>query len=226
MAVVQPGGISERGISGGPISAGGPSSSVSVSIAIAGVHGTSHIGALDFPGGHITGVQGTSHAGAMGSEAGAFFIVGVQAISRAGLMLVTSGPNTGTGTITGVQATSHAGAVSKAVQPHLTGVQAVSQIGQPTVLIFKGGFRMSALSVITIPSMESDSSVSMRVSFDKGASFGNARLQSMGATGEYYTNLQWRRLGYGRSIVVSLDWSSPRPCALANLYIQTQTEAT
>lgn len=205
-----------------------PPAPVDINIAITGVQGTSGIGTVvgGVPGGHITGVQGTGTAHALGAQSSAFTIIGVQGTAIVGNLLVTSGPNFGTGTITGVQAISHAGAISKQLGPQLTGVQAISQIGQPTVLIFKAGFRMSSLSVISIPSMESDSSVSMRVSFDKGASWGNARLQSMGKTGEYYTNLQWRRLGYGRSIVVSLDWSSPRPCALANLYIQTTTENT
>lgn len=220
--------ISQGSISGLPISGYLPAL-VPVEANITGVQGTSGIGTLTVstPGSiTLTGVQGTSHAAPIGAEASFPAITGVQAFSVIGNLLVTTGPNSGTGIITGVQGVSHAGLVSKAIQPHLAGVQAVSHIGLPTVLIFQAGFSMSNLSVITIPSMESDSSVSMRVSFDKGATFGNARLQSMGATGEYWKNLQWRRLGYGRSIVVSLDWSSPRPTALANLYIQTIPEAT
>lgn len=207
MAVVQPGPISNGAVSSGPISSGGGTSGVNASA-------------------NITGVQATSGVGTLGSQASAFSIVGVQGISQAGNLLTQSGPNTGTGVLTGVQGLSHAGTVSKTIAPQLIGVQAIGQAGQPTVLIFAAGFSMSDLTVITIPSMESDTSVSMRVSFDKGATFGNARLQSMGQTGQYYTNLQWRRLGYGRSIVVSLDWSSPRPTALANLYIQTSIEET
>lgn len=205
-----------------------PPAPVDGSGTIIGVQGTSNAGTLEgrVPGGHISGVQGTSQAGTIGSVSGAFAFIGVQGRSFAGNMLVRSGPNTGTGILTGVQGVSHAGLISKDVGPYLTGVQAISHAGQPTVLIFIPGFNMTNLSVVSIPSMLTDTSATLRVSYDKGASFGTAQLQSMGGTGQYYTNLQWRRLGYGRSIVIELTWTVPRPTALANLFMQTDTENT
>lgn len=201
---------------------------VDPTIHITGVQANAQVGTLTAPspGTGILGVGATAGIGTMATEASAFGLVGVQATAGISALLVTSGPNTGAGSITGVAASAQIGSLVPKVQKGLTGVGASAQVGIVRVLIFKTGFHMTDLEVVTIPSMETDASVSMRVSFDKGATFGNARLESMGATGEYYTNMQWLRLGYGRSILVELAWSSPRPTAIANLFCITDIEET
>jgi hypothetical protein len=54
---------------------------------------------------------------------------------------------------------------------------------------------------------------------DRGHSYGNPVGQSMGATGEYRTSLQWQRLGYARDRVFRIFWSVPTRTALQGAWI-------
>lgn len=56
--------------------------------------------------------------------------------------------------------------------------------------------------------------IGLRVSFDKGKSFGNFVLQSTGMLGEYATEPKWAPLGIGRFPVLELNYSFAAPAAL------------
>ena len=62
--------------------------------------------------------------------------------------------------------------------------------------------------------------VSLRWSDTKGASWGNKLEQSLGSSGQYLTNIQWRRLGMARDRVFELSWSMNGPTALNGAYVE------
>jgi hypothetical protein len=61
--------------------------------------------------------------------------------------------------------------------------------------------------------------VSLRYSDTRGATWGNPLLQSMGATGQYLTDIQWNRLGMARDRVFELFWSTDNKTALNGAWI-------
>ncbi len=61
--------------------------------------------------------------------------------------------------------------------------------------------------------------VYLRVSYNKGASFGPKLPQKAGATGEFLTVPSWRRIGLGRDIVFELEWSFAAKTALNGAFI-------
>lgn len=62
--------------------------------------------------------------------------------------------------------------------------------------------------------------ISLRWSDNKGFSYGNRVMQSMGATGQYITSPQWNRLGMGRDRVFELSWSVNADTALSGCFIR------
>lgn len=68
--------------------------------------------------------------------------------------------------------------------------------------------------------------VSLRWSDDRGNTYGNAVEQSLGAGGQYLTNMQWRRLGLARDRVFELSWSAATKTALNGAFIEIQKLAT
>lgn len=61
--------------------------------------------------------------------------------------------------------------------------------------------------------------VFLRWSDDGGKTFGNAMAQSLGALGQWKTDIQWNRLGMGRDRVFELSWSVPAKTALNGAYL-------
>lgn len=61
--------------------------------------------------------------------------------------------------------------------------------------------------------------VSLSWSDDAGRSYGNPVEQSLGATGEYQTSVQWNRLGMARDRVYKLSWSAPMKTSLQGVYL-------
>lgn len=59
-----------------------------------------------------------------------------------------------------------------------------------------------------------DPQISLSWSDDKGKTYGNPVMQSMGKIGEYLTNPQWSRLGMARDRVFKLSWSTTNKTAL------------
>lgn len=68
--------------------------------------------------------------------------------------------------------------------------------------------------------------VSLRWSDDRGRTYGNKLEQSLGAIGQYLTNISWNRLGMGRGRVWELSWSVPGPTALNGCYIEVEPAAS
>jgi hypothetical protein len=68
--------------------------------------------------------------------------------------------------------------------------------------------------------------VSLAWSDDRGHSFGSPVLKNLGASGEYLTSLQWRRLGMGRDRVFQLQWSSPNRTVLQGAWIDAAPAAS
>lgn len=68
--------------------------------------------------------------------------------------------------------------------------------------------------------------VYLRWSDTKGKSWNNYLPQTLGATGEYYSQLQWQRLGYARDRVFELMWSADTKTALNGAFIDIQSSAT
>ncbi len=61
--------------------------------------------------------------------------------------------------------------------------------------------------------------VSLRWSDDRGVTYNNYLQQSLGAQGQYLTNLQWRRLGMARGRVYELSWSANGETALNGAWV-------
>lgn len=68
--------------------------------------------------------------------------------------------------------------------------------------------------------------ISLRFSDTRGASWGTKIEQSLGATGQYYTSVQFNRLGMARDRVFELSWSAPCMTALNGAFIQKNTAIT
>ena len=62
--------------------------------------------------------------------------------------------------------------------------------------------------------------VTLRYSDTRGASWGNPITQSLGAAGQYLTQVQFQRLGLARDRVFELSWSIPAKTALNGAFIQ------
>lgn len=86
--------------------------------------------------------------------------------------------------------------------------------GSPWSLGFNPGFGPQTL---TEPPL-----ISLRVSRDRGASFGNAVMVPMGAGGLYQTRPTWNRLGYMTDGVFELSWSTPMKTALNGAFITVE----
>lgn len=62
----------------------------------------------------------------------------------------------------------------------------------------------------------------LRWSDDRGATWGNGVMRSMGASGEYIVSMQWLRLGLARDRVFELSWSEPVKTALQGAFITSK----
>lgn len=67
--------------------------------------------------------------------------------------------------------------------------------------------------------------VFLRVSLDRGGSFGNPVQGDFGAAGDYGQFPFWRNLGYARDFVFELSWSEPIPTALNGGFWEGDAEA-
>ena len=76
---------------------------------------------------------------------------------------------------------------------------------------------------VAIPAV-GDTEVWLDWSDDRGVSFGNPVLQSLGLTGEYRTSVQFQRLGMARDRVFRLTWNSNH--ALQGAFVEAQAAAS
>lgn len=95
-----------------------------------------------------------------------------------------------------------------------TGTTNVPTAENPWSMGFSPGFGPQTM---TVPPQ-----MSLRVSRDRGESYGNAIMQPMGAAGRYRTVPTWNRLGYGRDIVLEMSWSTPMKTALQGVWLDME----
>jgi hypothetical protein len=107
----------------------------------------------------------------------------------------------------------------------LIGQQINSSLGQLTIHTSATGLRMGNIVVRGgLPEMNND--VSLRISYDRGKTFSSPQVQSLGETGQYLTNLSFRRLGIGRDIIVEVSWTSADNEILTGMYLVTNPAGT
>lgn len=81
------------------------------------------------------------------------------------------------------------------------------------------------MEVGTVPD-DSDPQVSLSWSDDKGVSYGNPVMQSMGKLGDYLTTISWNRLGQARDRVFKLSWSTANKTALNGGFVDRTAART
>lgn len=64
--------------------------------------------------------------------------------------------------------------------------------------------------------------VSLRISRDRGYSFGNPVMKPMGAQGQYKTRPTWYHCGYANDFIFELFWSTPMKTALNGAFIDAE----
>lgn len=64
--------------------------------------------------------------------------------------------------------------------------------------------------------------ISLRVSRDRGGSWGNPLIRPMGAAGEYLTRPTWNRLGYSTDAVLELSWTSSDKTSLNGVFVSPE----
>ena len=72
----------------------------------------------------------------------------------------------------------------------------------------------------------SDPQVSLSWSDDKGVSYGNPVMQSMGQTGKFLTTISWNRLGQARDRIYKLSWAANCKTALNGGFIDSKAAKT
>lgn len=85
---------------------------------------------------------------------------------------------------------------------------------------------LADMEVGEIVDPEASPMINLRWSDDRGKTYGNYIQQSLGKTGEYLTNPQWRRLGIARDRVFELSWSADTKTALQGVFLTTTPSAT
>lgn len=105
-----------------------------------------------------------------------------------------------------------------------TSILRVAVILEPTG--FGTNFQMSDLTVKQPIRSNGDDQITLRWSDDMGANWSDGLIQTLGGTGEYDTNIQFRRLGYGRYRVFEITWTGEIATALTNIWLDTDTAGT
>jgi hypothetical protein len=67
--------------------------------------------------------------------------------------------------------------------------------------------------------------VTMRFSDNRGNSFKNGRMKSLGATGEFNRIMKWDRCGMARDAVFELEWAVLGKTALNGCYLSPPPES-
>ncbi len=71
-----------------------------------------------------------------------------------------------------------------------------------------------------LPPADLDPTVYLSWSDDRGRTFSDPVGASLGAVGEYLTQVQWRRLGMGRDRVFAVEWSASVATALQGAWVE------
>lgn len=73
---------------------------------------------------------------------------------------------------------------------------------------------------------DSDPPVSLSWSDNKGVSYGNPVMQSMGKLGDFLATISWNRLGQARDRIFKLSWSTPNVTSLNGGFIERKKART
>ena len=73
---------------------------------------------------------------------------------------------------------------------------------------------------------DTDPAVSLSWSDDKGVTYGNPVMQTMGKIGDYLATISWNRLGQARDRIFKLSWSTPNKTALNGGFIERKKART
>lgn len=68
--------------------------------------------------------------------------------------------------------------------------------------------------------------VNLRISRNRGQSYGNYMQRSMGAAGQYNVFPQWRNQGMARDTVIEFSWSTPALTALNGAFVEVEESET
>ena len=82
------------------------------------------------------------------------------------------------------------------------------------------------IQVGTTDDQELDPQISLSWSDNKGVSYGNPVMQSMGKTGDFLNTATWNRLGQARDRIFKLSWSEPIKTALNGGFIERKKART
>lgn len=77
-----------------------------------------------------------------------------------------------------------------------------------------------------LPDDSADPEIRLRWSDDRGRSWGNWVVGTLGKVGEYLTSIQYQRLGYARDRVFELSWSAPVKTALNGAWVDVSRSRT
>jgi hypothetical protein len=87
-------------------------------------------------------------------------------------------------------------------------------------ILSDGGGIFGLLSGPVIP--DTSPQIYLRWSDDNGATWSNPVANTMGATGQYLTSVQWQRLGTGRNRIFELVWAEPVKTALQGAFVTSR----
>lgn len=191
------GAFSKLAFSSDPVNAAPPSGNTSIS----GVSASFGIGNIGF---------GPTPRAVVGQQAGF-------GVPLSLLVIVT--PNQTPISVGNVETKFHIGRPNVAIGATLIGTQATFGINAPNVLIYHDGFSMDFLNCTTLKQPPTDTDISLRWSDTAGASWSNTILQTLGAEGQYLTNIQFLRLGMARNRIFEVRWTGPIRTALTGVFI-------
>lgn len=174
----------------------------------------------------ILGVQSDTGIGMLASGR-ASTLTGVQAAAGIGQVLVTVTQNLANIVLIGTESDTGVGSVATEVGAVITGVQGTGQVGNIIAFPSAGGLSLTDLTCDVFPVATDDYRVTLRWSDTDGNSWSDSAQRSIGTTGQYLTNPQWRRLGMSRrGRVFELEWSAPQPTALLGATVSYEDAST
>jgi len=85
-----------------------------------------------------------------------------------------------------------------------------------------GTTELMFLDPYPLPQLTDERIINLRLSSNRGQSFGTPIPRTMGQQGEFLTDIQWRKLGIARDRVYELFWTSTQITALNGAYVEEQ----
>lgn len=176
---------------------------------------------------NIFGVASTPATGTLGPAHSPSPLTGVQSTAGIGQPLVRVTTNLADILLTGVESDTAVGSFPAVVGAVIDGVQGTGQTGNLIAFPSTGGLSLTDLSCEVFAVATEDDQVTLRWSDTDGYSWSDSVRRSIGATGQYLTNPQWRRLGMSRrGRVFEISWSCDQPTALQGATVMLEDAST